>query len=395
MAEFAETQGPEVDKEDIPVCATVGCEKPAKMACPTCIKLGAPPARFCDQECFKKSWSEHKKVHEEIRAIRDADPAKMPREFKHYRFTGPLRPWKVTEKSVVPEGIEKPDYADDSGGRSASEEKDRSDRDGTIRVYTPEEIEGIRAACVIGREVLDIAGRAVAVGVTADALDKIVHEETVKRGGYPSPLNYYKFPKSVCTSVNEVICHGIPDMRPLEDGDIVNIDISVYYKGYHGDLNETFMVGNVDEHSFRLVKCAYDCLRVAIDKCKPGTLYRDLGETIQKEARKNKCSVVTTYCGHGIGTLFHTAPNVPHYSGNKAKGSMKVGHIFTIEPMINLGVPNDDRWPDEWTAVTRDGSRSAQFEHTMVVTDTGVELLTGKPGQPKTCIQWTDDMFQR
>ena len=383
------------DEEKKSMCATPGCEKPAKMACPTCIKLGAPPSRFCDQECFKKSWNEHKKVHEEIRKVRDADPAKMPREFKYYRFTGPLRPWKVTPKSEVPEGIQKPDYADHAQGSSASEERDRSDRDGSIRVYTATEVEGIRKACMIGREVLEIAGNAVKVGVTADALDKIVHEETIKRGGYPSPLNYYQFPKSVCTSVNEVICHGIPDMRPLEDGDIVNIDISVYYGGYHGDLNETFLVGNVDEHGKRLVECAYKCLKAAIDKCRPGTMYRDLGKYIEEVAKKHKCSVVTTYCGHGIGELFHTMPNVPHYYPNKAKGSMKVGHIFTIEPMINLGQSSDDRWPDNWTAVTRDGSRSAQFEHTMIVTETGIELLTPKPNQPLTTIEWSDQMFAR
>lgn len=393
MSEFEkEAEG---ENEEKNICWTPGCGKAAKMACPTCIKLGAPPSRFCDQECFKKSWNEHKKVHEEIRKVRDADPARMPREFKHYRFTGPLRPWKVTPKSEVPEGIEKPDYADHPEGVSASEEADKYSRDGSIRVYTPEEIEGIRSACRIGREVLEIAGNAVKVGITADALDKIVHEETIKRGGYPSPLNYYKFPKSVCTSVNEVICHGIPDMRPLEDGDIVNLDISVYYKGYHGDLNETFMVGNVNEHSKRLVECAYKCLKAAIDMCKPGTMYRDLGAAIEKVAKEMKCSVNNTYMGHGIGTLFHTMPNVPHYAKNKARGHMKVGHVFTIEPMINLGVPNDGRWPDNWTAVTVDGARSAQFEHTMVVTETGIELLTPKPNQPVDTIEWVPELFTR
>ena len=152
MSEFEKVN----NEENKLICWTPGCGKEAKMACPTCIKLGAPPSRFCDQECFKKSWNEHKKVHEEIRKIRDADPAKMPGEFKYYRFTGPLRPWKVTPKSEIPADIEKPDYADHPDGSSACEEKDRSERDGSIRVYTPEEIEGIRAACMIGREVLEI-----------------------------------------------------------------------------------------------------------------------------------------------------------------------------------------------------------------------------------------------
>jgi methionyl aminopeptidase len=382
------------DAANSKTCGKPGCNKTASLACPTCIKLKAPPARFCGQECFKEYWNEHKKVHEEIRKARDADPSRMSRVFKGFNFSGTLRPWKVTDRSTIPEGIEKPDYADHPNGYSQSEEMDKRNRS-EIRVYTEEEIAGIKEACRIGREVLDAAGAAVAVGVTADALDKIVHEETVKRGAYPSPLNYYNFPKSVCTSVNEVICHGIPDMRPLEDGDIVNLDISVYYNGYHGDLNETFFVGNVNEDSVRLVECAYTSLKAAIDIAKPGTLYRDVGEQINSVVQKYHCSIVRSYCGHGIGSLFHTSPNVPHYAGNKAKGTMRIGHIFTIEPMINLGQYQDFTWPDNWTAVTRDGSRSAQFEHTMLVTEDGVELLTGRPGEPLHTIEWTREKFQR
>ena len=397
MASFAESSGSDAVGTQY-VCATPGCGKEAKLACPTCIKLGTQPTRFCDQECFKKSWNDHKAVHAAIREAREAaiaaDPSAMPREFKNYRFSGSLRPWKVTAKSVIPEGIAKPDYADDDQGKSPSEERDKRNRE-VIRVYTPEEIEGIRHACVIGREVLDIAGQAVRVGITADELDKIVHDETIKRGAYPSPLNYYLFPKSVCTSVNEIICHGIPDMRPLLDGDIVNLDISVFKNGYHGDLNETFFVGNVDDDSIRVVQTAYECLQAAINIVRPGTLYRSLGEQIHSVAKKNNCSIVKTYCGHGIGELFHTGPTVPHYANNKAKGSMQVGHIFTIEPMINLGQSGDITWPDGWTACTADGSRSAQFEHTMVVTTTGCELLTGRPGEPTDTIVWTREKFQR
>jgi methionyl aminopeptidase len=208
-------------------------------------------------------------------------------------------------------------------------------------------------------------------------------------------LNYYLFPKSVCTSVNEIICHGIPDLRPLEDGDIVNLDISVYHNGYHGDLNETFLVGDVSEESRRLVECAYATLSAAIDIAKPGTLYREFGTVISKVAKKYKCSVTKSYCGHGIGALFHTAPNVPHYANNKAKGELKPGHIFTIEPMINLGMYDDVLWPDGWTAATRDGKRSAQFEHTMLVTETGIELLTGRIGEPTDRLEWTPEKFQR
>lgn len=153
---------------------------------------------------------------------------------------------------------------------------------------------------------LDIAGEAVRPGITCDEIDRIVHEATIERNAYPSPLNYHRFPKSVCTSVNEVICHGIPDMRPLEEGDICNIDISVYYNGYHGDLNETFFVGQCDEPSVRLVKAAYESLGAAIAMVRPGSLYRDLGHAINSVTSRAKCSIVTTYCGHGIGTLFHT-----------------------------------------------------------------------------------------
>lgn len=409
--------------ESTHLCASPGCGKPASLACPTCLKLGmTPPSRFCGQECFKANWGLHKGVHKEAREAAKADPRNMPPEFRAYRFSGKLRPCQVTERLTVPPEIQKPDYASHPKGKSAEEERDKLSRD-VIPVYTAEQIEGIRAACRIGREVLDIAGRAVAVGVTGDELDKIVHNETVKRGAYPSPLNYYLFPKSVCTSVNEVICHGIPDQRPLEDGDIVNIDVSVFYNGFHGDLNETFFVGNVDEDAVRLVECAYMSLAAAIDASRPGTLYRDLGDRITNVTRSRKCSVVTTYCGHGIGKLFHTAPNVPHYAGNKAKGTMQkggsgegssplffllscfsphptlhfihTGHIFTIEPMINLGKKDDVLWPDNWTAVTADGSRSAQFEHTMLVTETGVELLTGRIGEPTDRIFWTREKFQR
>jgi len=195
--------------------------------------------------------------------------------------------------------------------------------------------------------------------------------------------------------VNEVICHGIPDHRPLQDGDIVNVDVSVFYNGYHGDLNETFFVGNVDLSSRLLVETAYTCLSAAVDLVRPGTLYRDLGAIIEKVAKANRCAVVRTYCGHGIGTLFHTAPNVPHYSKNKAKGAMVEGHVFTIEPMVNLGTFQDILWPDGWTAVTLDGARSAQFEHTMVVTATGCELLTGRVGEPTDRMLWENDKFQR
>lgn len=165
--------------------------------------------------------------------------------------------------------------------------------------------------------------------------------------------------------------------------DIVNLDVTTFNKGgYHGDLNETFCVGKVDADGRRVVQTAFQCLAAALELVKPGTLYRDLGTVIERTARANKCSVVRTYCGHGIGSHFHTIPNIPHYAKNKAKGTMKVGHVFTIEPMINLGVPGDKTWDDNWTAVTRDGQRSAQFEHMILVTETGYEILTARENEP-------------
>lgn len=236
----------------------------------------------------------------------------------------------------------------------------------------------MRDVCKIGRKVLDAAHAAVRPGITTDHIDKVVNEKCLEFGVYPSPLNYYLFPKSVCTSVNEIICHGVPDMRFLQSGDILNIDVSVYKDGFHADLNETYLVGEVDKESRRLVKAAYDCLHKAIEICKPGTMYKEIGEVIGEFIEKEGFSVTRTYCGHGVGKLFHCNPNVPHYRNNKAIGVMRPGHIFTIEPMINAGTWKDVTWSDDWTAATVDGKRSAQFEHTILITEDGCELLTAR-----------------
>jgi len=322
-----------------------------------------------------------------VKAVREElknDVSQTPLEFYGYNFTGSLRPAAKTPKSTVPPQIRRPDYASHPDGKSLSEEADKRSNT-SIRVHTPEQIEAMREVCRIGRKILDIGGNAVKVGVTTAEIDRIVHEATLAENAYPSPLNYYNFPKSVCTSVNEVICHGIPDMRELQDGDIVNVDVSVYYNGYHADLNDTFFVGKKaveDEDSKRLLECAYNCLSAAVSLCKPGTLYRDAGNAISQVAKQYQCAVNTTYCGHGVGDLFHTVPTIPHYAKNKAKGVMAPGHIFTIEPMINLGTYHDVLWPDGWTAVTADGKRSAQYEHTLLVTPTGVEVLTRRDNDP-------------
>jgi len=331
---------------------------------------------FCSQECFRKGYAIHKTLH-----VAQPNPdLALPPEFSGYQFTGDLRPACVTPTRSLPESIVRPDYAKD--GIPRSEQAIRGSA--SIRVYSEKDIEGMRLVCRLGREVLDIAGDMIKPGVTTDEIDAVVHQACIDRGAYPSPLNYRNFPKSVCTSVNEAICHGIPDKRPLQEGDIVNLDVTLYKGGYHGDLNETFFVGKVDEESRKLVQVTYECLEKAIAKVRPGELYRNLGTEITKHARANGFSVVRSYCGHGIGELFHTTPNVPHYSKNKAIGVMRPGHIFTIEPMICVGTWRDRLWPDDWTAVTADGKRSAQFEHTMLVTEDGVEVLTARIRKKKS-----------
>lgn len=301
-----------------------------------------------------------------------------------FSYTGSLRPDRVGPPRAVPDSVPKPDYY----FSTFPEEEVESRQQRTPKQRRPEELAGIRKACELGRHVLDLVSRAAKPGVTTDELDRIAHEAIVGAGAYPAPLRYFGFPKSLCTSVNEVICHGIPDRRPLEDGDLVNLDVTVLLDGWFGDLNETVVVGTADEETKRLVKTTYECLEQAIALVKPGARYRDLGETIATHARKNGLSVVTAYCGHGIGDLFHCAPNVPHYSGNKARGIMKEGEVFTIEPMINLGRAKDVTWPDGWTAATVDGKRSAQFEHQIVVTKDGCEVLTKRtPTSPPLCFE--------
>ncbi|GBL94851.1 Methionine aminopeptidase 1 [Araneus ventricosus] len=360
-------------------CETPNCEKSAKLRCPTCIKLGISGSFFCSQECFKGNWDNHKQIHKKAKAV----AVKPYNPWPDYEFSGKLRPFPVTPKREVPDYILRPDYADHPQGVSLCETTLKGTT--SIKILDEEEIEGVTLASKLAREVLDTAAKHVAVGVTTDELDRIVHEACIERNCYPSPLNYYRFPKSCCTSVNEVICHGIPDMRPLEDGDLLNIDITVYHKGFHGDLNETFLVGNVDEAGKKLVRVTYECLQKAFEIVRPGEKYREIGNVIQKYVQAHGFSVVRSYCGHGIHRLFHTTPSVPHYAKNKAIGIMKPGHCFTIEPMISEGSWSDETWPDEWTAVTRDGKRSAQFEQTLLVTETGCEILTrrrDKNGQP-------------
>nr|XP_019705520.1 methionine aminopeptidase 1A isoform X2 [Elaeis guineensis] len=349
--------------ESVLSCAR--CGKPAYLQCPKCVELKLPreDAAFCTQDCFKAAWSSHKSVHLKSKLATGiaSTPSEQSQEgwlyclkkgqtrtsvLPHFDWTGSLRPYPISKRRLVPEGIEKPDWALDGIPKI----EPNSDLQNIVEIKTPEQIERMRETCRIAREVLDVAAHIIRPGITTDEIDKVVHEATIAAGGYPSPLNYHFFPKSCCTSVNEVICHGIPDARRLEDGDIVNVDVTVCYKGVH---------------------------------VKPGVRFREVGEVINRHASMSGFSVVKSYCGHGIGELFHCAPNIPHYGRNKAVGVMKAGQTFTIEPMINAGVWRDRLWPDGWTAVTADGKRSAQFEHTLLVTETGVDVLTARlPSSP-------------
>jgi methionyl aminopeptidase len=266
----------------------------------------------------------------------------------------------------VPPGIPRPEYA--STGKPSNQKVNN--------VKTPEQIERLRRACKAAAQVLRTAGSAVRPGVTTDALDVITHNECIRLGAYPSTLNYRGFPKSICTSVNEVICHGIPDDRPLESGDIVNIDVTVFLDGMHGDTSATFLVGEVDPESLRLVNVTRECLQRGIAAVSPGRPINVIGKAIEAHASRNGFGVVRSYCGHGIGEHFHGSLQIPHTYEPRANTLMEPGMTFTIEPMITAGSPEDILWDDGWTAVTADGQRSAQFEHTIVVTDSGAEVLT-------------------
>jgi len=277
-----------------------------------------------------------------------------------------IRPGIIGLSRTVPGEITKPPYATTGDpGPSVSS-----------LVRAVDELEAMRKAGAIAAEVLIHAGSFVEPGITTDKIDEIVHAETIKRGAYPSPLNYRGFPKSVCTSVNEVICHGIPDSRPLLDGDIINIDVTVYVDGVHGDNSCTFLVGDVDEHSRRLVAETYVSMMEGIKTVRNGSRVNEIGRAIERHARAHELGVVREFIGHGVGTEFHSDLQIPHYYDPKAKTELLTGMTFTVEPMLTLGDPGLYLWEDEWTALTMDGRRSAQFEHTLVVTDSGYELLT-------------------
>ncbi|MFT5426611.1 MAG: methionyl aminopeptidase [Gammaproteobacteria bacterium] len=246
-----------------------------------------------------------------------------------------------------------------------------------ITIKTPEEIDKMRIAGRLAADVLQMIEPHVQPGVTTDELDNICHDYIVnEQKAIPAPLNYKGFPKSICTSVNHVICHGIPADKTLKIGDIVNIDVTVIYQDYHGDTSKMFFVGSPSIKAKRLVQITYECMKLGIDMVKPGVLLGDIGYEIQQHAESNDYSVVREYCGHGIGREFHEDPQVLHYGLQGSGIAIKEGMIFTIEPMINMGKRHVKLLADGWTVVTKDRSLSAQWEHTILVTPEGHEVLT-------------------
>jgi methionyl aminopeptidase len=244
-------------------------------------------------------------------------------------------------------------------------------------VFDDEMVGRIRVAARIAAQALAVVGEHVQPGVTTDELDAVGHEFLLDHGAYPSTLGYRGFPKSLCTSLNEVICHGIPDSTVVEDGDIVNIDVTAYIGGVHGDNNATFLAGDVDEESRLLVERTQEALARAIKAVVPGREVNVIGRVIEKYAARFGYGVVRDYTGHGVGPAFHTGLVIPHYDAAPAYDTLiEPGMVFTIEPMLNLGTPDWVMWEDDWTVLTADGRRSAQFEHTLLVTETGAEILT-------------------
>jgi methionyl aminopeptidase len=303
------------------------------------------------------------------------------RKFKrcHKAAEGRVTAGVISPMRSVPDHVARPPYADTG----------RVVRWDEPRVKAPEIIERMRAAGAMAADVLRLAGEAVRPGVTTDEIDVLVHDLTIERGAYPSTLNYHGYRKSLCTSVNEVICHGIPDSRALVDGDIVNLDVTCFVGGVHGDCNATFPVGGIEPDSARLIAVTEECMWKGIEAVVPGRPLSDVGRAIESHAKAHRLGVVRAFVGHGIGEQFHTDVQVLHYYSPTATMVMRPGMTFTIEPMITLGAWQHRLWPDGWTAVTTDGKRTAQFEHTVLVTDDGVEVLTAGPGAVSSSAPWS------
>lgn len=245
-----------------------------------------------------------------------------------------------------------------------------------VQVKSPREIVLMRESCRLAADTLTLVGELIRPGITTEELNQFVHADTLKKGAVPAPLGYHGFPKSVCTSLNDVVCHGIPGPEVLKEGDIINVDVTHIYQGYHGDTSATFYVGEPSEDAKKVTEIARKCLELGIAEVRHGARLGDIGAAIQEFAESHGCGVVRDFVGHGIGRKFHEDPKVSHV-GRRGRGErLHSGMTFTIEPMINLGTHEVEILEDDWTAVTCDGSLSAQFEHTILVTETGAEVLT-------------------
>ncbi|KAK8067543.1 hypothetical protein PG996_006655 [Apiospora saccharicola] len=396
-------------------CLGADCDKDAgDLQCPTCLKLGVKDSFFCSQDCFKKSWSQHKALHKSAQGkpqdafihriitpglVSDPDPVTGHfNPFPTFTFPpGTVRPvYPLSPRRIVPKSIPHPDWSETGIPRAENRLSKTK-----IDLLDAKAQDAMRKVCRLSREVLDITAAAIKPGVTSDYLDEVCHNACVERNVSAN------FPKSLCISVNEVICHGIPDQRVLLDGDIVNLDVSIYHEGYHADLNETYYVGDkakANPDAVRVIETTREALDKAIAIVKPGTPIREFGRVIEEHAKSRGCSVIATWGGHGIHTEFHPPPWIPHYAKNKAVGVCKPGMAFTIEPILTVGKPREVYWPDKWTNATVDGKLNAQFgtctdipylmilsadmrlEHTLLVTETGVEILTARtassPGGP-------------
>ncbi len=315
--------------------------------------------------CWCGSGSKYKKCHLLSDELGETAPPGMP---KKRGGEATVSPGRISPRRTVPEHISLPEYA--VSGVPAPGKV-------SCKKGSAEQIERMRQAGKIARDVLDTVLAEVRPGIATDALDRIAHMRTIELGAYPSPLNYMGFPKSICTSVNEVVVHGIPDSRELAEGDIINCDVTVYVHGMHGDCSETVFVGEVDEESKRLVQVTWECLMKAIDVVRPGQKLNTIGQVIEEHVQRHGYGIVRIFTGHGIGESFHMLPYVAHFYEPNNKTILEEGMTFTIEPMINAGRAECVIWPDNWTAVTCDLARSAQFEHTLLVTAGGAEILTG------------------
>lgn len=319
-----------------------------------------------NENCWCNSGKKYKKCH--LRSDEKgetAPPGVTQNIIRHPTVT----PGTLSPPRTVPDNILTPEYV--ITGKPSGHGID-------CQKETEDEISRMRRAGKVARDVLDSVLAAVRPGITTDALDEIAHRTAIAHGAYPSPLHYMGFPKSICTSVNEVILHGIPDNRKLQKGDIINCDVTVYIDGMHGDCSETVLVGKVSNHAYSLVQTTWECLMKGIDVVRPGQRFNEIGRVIESHANKSGYSVFRQFGGHGIGKNFHMDPYIAHYYEPENQAVMEEGMTFTIEPMINAGNPGSKLWSDNWTAVTMDLALSAQFEHTVLVTRSGVDILTGE-----------------